>query len=344
LFEVRGNRKKVEKPRSSYRLTVKRNERLYWIDERIRAGRFPNAQDLQDAFDIPRSTAFEDRKKLIDLGAPLGTRADGRWFYTEPGYSLKQLVPVNNKTREALRLAVLAAQEFGEMEEAEALRLLAEQVMAGLGGDAQKLESVAGAIRAAGSEWTRPDLLADCRTALRQRRRLWIRYWSAHNDEETERTVRPLHLRHFRGEAYLICWCEKADALRDFFLTRIRDWRLEAEGERFSPPEGFDVAAYLSQGWEVRHGEPPITVRVRLSPWQARWARERKYHATQTLTEREDGGVELTMTVSGTFEIRRWILSLGAEAEVLEPESLRREIAEEIQKLGNIYASPAILD
>jgi WYL domain len=39
------------------------------------------------------------------------------------------------------------------------------------------------------------------------------------------------------------------------------------------------------------------------------------------------------MRVGDTLELRRWVLSFGAEAEVLAPESLREQIRHEAQSL-----------
>ena len=41
--------------------------------------------------------------------------------------------------------------------------------------------------------------------------------------------------------------------------------------------------------------------------------------------------------LSGTEELKRWVLGFGAKAAVLEPESLRLEIAEELQALLTAY-------
>jgi predicted DNA-binding transcriptional regulator YafY len=38
------------------------------------------------------------------------------------------------------------------------------------------------------------------------------------------------------------------------------------------------------------------------------------------------------MEVGGTTELRNWVLSFGSGAEVLEPESLRAEVALELER------------
>jgi predicted DNA-binding transcriptional regulator YafY len=66
---------------------------------------------------------------------------------------------------------------------------------------------------------------------------------------------------------------------------------------------------------------------VRFSNAWATPVRERTWHPSQRLDDTDDGGVLLTMEVGGTAELVSWILSFGPGAEVLEPASLREEVA-----------------
>ena len=102
----------------------------------------------------------------------------------------------------------------------------------------------------------------------------------------------------------------------------------------------FDAQALLERGLGVFHGADPVTVRVRFSPYQARWIRERRYHPSQQNEEQEGGGLIVTLHVAGTAEVKRWVLAYGREAEVLEPAALRAEIAQEVNELAKKYAAP----
>jgi len=68
----------------------------------------------------------------------------------------------------------------------------------------------------------------------------------------------------------------------------------------------------------------------------ARFVRRRQWHPTQEI-KRVEGGVELTMEVAGTVELLSWVLGFGDKAEVLEPESLREEIAAELARTVQRY-------
>jgi len=82
----------------------------------------------------------------------------------------------------------------------------------------------------------------------------------------------------------------------------------------------------------------PTAVKVRFGPEAARYVQESRWHASQRLTALADGGVLAEFRVSGTEEIKGWVLSFGAKAVVVEPESLRRQIACELQTLAAAYA------
>ena len=71
----------------------------------------------------------------------------------------------------------------------------------------------------------------------------------------------------------------------------------------------------------------------------AGYIQEKIWHATQELTPLEDGAVLFEAEVAGTEEIKHWIMQWGAQAEVLSPASLRREIESEAAAMVNHYAS-----
>lgn len=58
-----------------------------------------------------------------------------------------------------------------------------------------------------------------------------------------------------------------------------------------------------------------------------------------------DGGLEVAFRVAGLDEIKRWILSFDPEAEVLQPERLRKMVQLDLSRtLGkySVRATPAV--
>ena len=89
----------------------------------------------------------------------------------------------------------------------------------------------------------------------------------------------------------------------------------------------------MRHSFKVMHDDL-YTLKVRISPGWARWAREKIWHENQKLTKLPDGGLEITFRVAGLDEIKGWVLSFGPEAVVLEPEKLkeivRRDLSESL--------------
>jgi predicted DNA-binding transcriptional regulator YafY len=312
-------------------------ERIYWLDGQIRANSYPNAQRLADQFDVTTRTAYDDHRHLRDrLGAPVHADRNRRgWFYSDPTYVLPFLA-LSEPEAGALRRTMLAAEEYLGVRDAAVIRRLIEMLPPGSDGR-KRIESFSGAMHLAPEIVVDSELMEACRLAVRTRRKLWIRYHGAHIDRVSERVIHPYRVHSDRGETYLIGWCEAAGAVRQFFLPRVKLWRLLEPDAAFTQDPGFDIDAFLGRGLGAMHGEPIMNVSVRFSPYQARWIRERRYHPTQGIEELTDGGLILTMQVAGRDEVRRWLLAYGAEAEVLEPADLRAEVAAEAKKLSNIY-------
>ena len=180
-------------------------------------------------------------------------------------------------------------------------------------------------VRASGAKLQAPaaEHLADIQRALLERRRLQLRYYSMSRDEITDRRVDPYHLTLFQGGFYVVGYCHLRDSVCIFAVERIR--ALDVLVVRFEKPTDFDVERFLAGAWGIIQGEI-VTVRVVFSRALARYIKDRLWHPTQQFRELEGGRLEMAIRVSDTFEVRRWILGFGAEAEVLQPASLREAL------------------
>ena len=85
-------------------------------------------------------------------------------------------------------------------------------------------------------------------------------------------------------------------------------------------------------------------MKVRFSPTVARYVEESKWHESQELSKQKDGSVVAEFDLDHTEEIKRWILSFGKHAVVLEPEELRQEIAEELGAMFGAYGDVRVED
>ena len=78
-------------------------------------------------------------------------------------------------------------------------------------------------------------------------------------------------------------------------------------------------------------GDFSVVTTIRFSREFAPYIRERIWAPNQRLTEDEaDGSLILEMETSGWLDVKRWVMSYGMHAEVLKPQEMRKEMAEEL--------------
>ncbi|HVM24762.1 MAG TPA: WYL domain-containing protein [Candidatus Limnocylindrales bacterium] len=166
-----------------------------------------------------------------------------------------------------------------------------------------------------------------------------ITYDPGTGDEKRTR-VRPYFLEPDAAlrSVYLIAHDEPAGAMRTYKVERIRSATLTQD--RYEIPDDFDPDRWLASSWGIWSSDstPPVRIRLRFDASVAHRVREAVWHRSQELTELADGGVELTLTVAGTVEIRPWILSWGEAVEVLEPAELRDAVAASVHEAAARYA------
>jgi predicted DNA-binding transcriptional regulator YafY len=170
--------------------------------------------------------------------------------------------------------------------------------------------------------------------AVLGRRVLTMRYRTGRTGEESSRELDPYHVWYQKGGLYVIGFDHRRGVMRTFAVDRILS--LEATGARFEIPEDFDFDTLTASNFGVA-SEPASRVRVRFSRERATQVREHTWHASQRMEDCADGGVELTLEAGGSRELTDWILSFGAGAEVLEPESLRAQVRQTLEKASALY-------
>ena len=134
---------------------------------------------------------------------------------------------------------------------------------------------------------------------------------------------------------YLIGWDETRAALRTFKLERIQ--RLAVTSQRFDAPADGVVEEALERAWGIIADQGEVEVVLSFGPAVASRVAETTWHPTQVVTREADGSLTWRATVSGTVEIRAWILSWGPDVEVLEPPALREEVAGLVAEAASRY-------
>jgi predicted DNA-binding transcriptional regulator YafY len=137
---------------------------------------------------------------------------------------------------------------------------------------------------------------------------------------------------------YLFGFDETRDAARTFKIDRIRD--LAVTMQTFEPPDASVEDAFVN-AWDIIADQPVVDVVLRFDPAIAARVREAQWHPSERVEVEADGSLLWRARVSGTIEIRLWILSWGQQVEVLEPAALRVDVAATYRAAAARYPEPA---
>jgi proteasome accessory factor B len=139
---------------------------------------------------------------------------------------------------------------------------------------------------------------------------------------------------------YVIGLDSQSKQIRTFKIERVEE--AELTEEEFSLPEGWKAGEYLRSSWGISIGDE-VEVSVRFSPRAADRVKESVWHPSQSLTDQPDGSLLFQARVSGILELVPWLLSWGAEAEVLAPSELREQFTSVVQRMASQYLAPEVI-
>uniref|UniRef100_A0A7C4QXF9 WYL domain-containing protein n=1 Tax=Schlesneria paludicola TaxID=360056 RepID=A0A7C4QXF9_9PLAN len=307
--------------------------RLLAYDRELRAGRFPTVERLAELAEVHPKTVRRDLAYLRDqYGAPVEFhRGRNGWHYADTTYYLPALVITEGELLALFLAGQVLGQHAGtpyEQDLKHAIVKLGELLPDQISMHWNAIEQ-AHSVRKSVTSLHDVDLFRRLADAVLHKRQLRLTYWTASRDSVTTRVVDPWHLACIDGDWYLIGWCHLRKARRMFVPARVR--ALEETGQTFTVPEDFRIGEFFDGTFRVirEEGQPLQKVRLRFAPTAAKYIREKIWHTSQVLHGERDGGVLLELALRSLVEVRRWILSWGSECEVLEPLSLRSDIARE---------------
>ena len=161
------------------------------------------------------------------------------------------------------------------------------------------------------------------RRGMVEQKRCSVRYHSFSAGKKKNYEIDPLRFFESNGGLYVFVNFPKYGDIRILAVERIES--LQVSNTPFQYPDHFDPESILSSAFGIIF-DKPIQVKVRFSREVAPYITERTWAPNQTITENEDASVLLEMETLGWLDVKRWVLSYGRHAEVLEPIGMRQEI------------------
>jgi predicted DNA-binding transcriptional regulator YafY len=172
--------------------------------------------------------------------------------------------------------------------------------------------------------------------AIENKQVLRITYLPFYEDKPYYNEVHPYLLKEHGFRWYLVGWNEFKGQVRTYALDRIRDLQ-EVPGMKYRSPD-FSAAEYFKYtlGIIAPPGAPPL-IKLAVQKTQAQYLITQPWHESQNIHSEDEDQVVFSFRVHPTYEFKSLVLGLGKDAEVLEPDTLRKELKEELGKMMDKY-------
>ena len=169
--------------------------------------------------------------------------------------------------------------------------------------------------------------------AVRDRRIVEMRYFSAQSRRAKSYTVEPYRLALAQGGVYLIAFVPAYDEFRTFAVERIE--RLSVSEDTFRktrtlPDDVFSSSMGVFSG-------PAERIELEFEASVAPYIAGRVWHTSQQVTNLADGRIRLTLDVSNDWALKSWVLGFGSAVRVLSPPALLDHVKRELTSLQQQY-------
>ncbi len=175
--------------------------------------------------------------------------------------------------------------------------------------------------------------------AMRENSVLRMVYKSFWSDEKQDTWIQPYFLKVFQQRWYLIgIPGTHPKDLHTYALDRID--LLEVTNEKFKYPKKFQPYEYYRDSFGIFHGEGPAeTVILKVANHQVKYFDSLPLHKTQRkMTEKsEKNYTYYEYRMSPAYDLVQHICSKGGAVEVIEPQSLRDMVADEVMQMYKMY-------
>ncbi|MCA9835429.1 MAG: YafY family transcriptional regulator [Trueperaceae bacterium] len=313
---------------------MNRTDRLLAIVLELQGRDRVTADELARTFEVTKRTIYRDVQALCESGVPVVSAA-GQGYWLMEGYFLP---PVSLSPDEAIMLILgsdLMAKSF-DAQYQQAAQAASRKIEALL--QAKVLAEVSylkNNIRFISLDSEAdvgvPEVLQQLRRSIVARKSVRIRYKKRTSNQEdafSERLIDPHSLLHMSGAWMLSAYCHMRHTMRMFRLSRIKE--LELTDISFTRQANFDV--------HKLHGPDNLTTAVELlfDNSIADLVKERPLIYSPSYEDTAQG-LKVTLKVRKPEEILGWILSWGSKVNVLQPESLKRQVLAELEAIQKHY-------
>lgn len=296
------------------------------------------AKDFAEYFEVSERSFHRDKQVMEELGVPIYYDNHLKEYKILDNFRFK----APNLDQKETEAVLLAAKEYQnrsfpmkkELESglAKVYNSLPEFLKSSMGSYIKNYEIISDPFVELEEHQQKFDKL---KKAINEGKKIKVNYYSMSSNQTTKRKLDPYNLFFNKGAPYLYAYCHLREEKRIFRIDRIKKIKLTAES--FELPDDFSLVEELVNAWGVEQGKEEMKVEVKFSDRAARFVPEYHWSDKQEIENISENEIIFKVKTSSREEIKKWILGYGSEAEILQPEDLRVEVHQEIEKMLENY-------
>jgi predicted DNA-binding transcriptional regulator YafY len=314
---------------------LNRTDRLQAIITQLQSKKVVTAQEIADRFAISLRTVYRDIRALEEAGIPIGAEA-GYGYFLDNEYHLPPVMFTNEEAG-----SILLAGKFIEQQGD-------KQVSTHFSDALYKIKSV---LKTAGKDYLenleerisvyQPTIndsgsntlfIDKIQGALSSRKKLKMLYTSSYKKEETHRIVQPVGLVYYSLTWHLIAYCELREDYRDFRLDRITS--IVVIDDKYDIDSLSTINEYFDN---LILPEGAEEIKLLFTKESFAEIESRKYYFGYIKHEEKDDKILATFLNTDYKYIARWLVTLGNQVEILQPEELRSAVIDLVKEICTYY-------
>jgi proteasome accessory factor B len=310
-------------------------QRMLYIHQAIKAGKYPNSTDLAKELEVSSKSIHRDVDFMRGrMQLPLTWDGQRQGYYYSEQVNAFPVLQITEGELIALVVAEKALQQYrGTHFEKPLLSAIKKMEQSLPDTISLSLSDIEQTI----SFRTRAEPILDLETfdilakATAAREQLELTYRKPAQRQPEQRLVDPYHLANINGEWFLFAFDHLRKDIRTFVPARIK--AIKRTGKTFSRSQKFSLENRLRDSFGVHSGKGQFDVVLRFDASVSDYIREKKWHDSQKLRDLKHGCVELRLKLSSLAEVERWVLSWAGNAVVVKPRVLAESVRVAAKKM-----------
>ena len=173
--------------------------------------------------------------------------------------------------------------------------------------------------------------------AINEKNKIQISYWSVATDSEHCAVISPYNLREVHNKWVIVGHSETFGGIYSFPFARIRS--MEILNDKFRIPRNIFTKGILDKAENAFQYDEELTLQIHFASDIANLIVESRGQQFSSMQTRPDGSLMCILKTSSMEDISWWLLSYGYKAEVVSPLPAREYFSRIIQRMDNIYSN-----